>query len=126
MAYLSINEFIKKKDFLICVDSDGCAMDTMDIKHKKCFGPCMIAEWGLEKWENEILQRWNEINLYSVTRGINRFKGLAVMLAEINGSITKIDGLEALLKWADSTTETSNASIEKEIAKTNSECLKKL
>lgn len=125
MAYLSIDEFVKKKDFLICVDSDGCAMDTMDIKHKKCFGPCMITEWGLEKWENEILERWNEINLYSVTRGINRFKGLAVMLAEINGKITKIDGLEALLTWAENTIETSNASLEKEIAKTGSECLKK-
>ncbi len=125
MAYISINEFVKKKDFLICVDSDGCAMDTMDIKHKKCFGPCMITEWGLEKWENEILERWNEINLYSVTRGINRFKGLAVMLAEINEKITKIDGLDALLTWAENTKETSNASIEKEIEKTNSECLKK-
>lgn len=125
MANISINEFVKKKDFLICVDSDGCAMDTMDIKHKECFGPCMIAEWGLEKWEDEILERWNEINLYSVTRGINRFKGLAVMLSEINDKITKIDGLEALLTWAENTIETSNASIEKEIAKTGSECLKK-
>ena len=25
-----LTEYKKKKDFLICVDSDGCAMDTMD------------------------------------------------------------------------------------------------
>lgn len=31
--------FAKTKDFLICIDSDGCAMDTMDIKHFRCFGP---------------------------------------------------------------------------------------
>lgn len=36
---MNITEYVKKKDFLICVDSDGCAMDTMDIKHIKCFGP---------------------------------------------------------------------------------------
>ena len=24
--------FQKKKDHLVCIDSDGCAMDTMDIK----------------------------------------------------------------------------------------------
>ena len=32
----SLEKFKKKKDFLICIDSDGCAMDTMDIKHIKC------------------------------------------------------------------------------------------
>ena len=37
----------KKHDILICVDSDGCAMDTMNIKHMKCFGPCLVEEWGL-------------------------------------------------------------------------------
>ena len=32
-------EFTRKHDYLICVDSDGCAMDTMDSKHMLCFGP---------------------------------------------------------------------------------------
>ena len=58
-----LNIFQKQKDFLVCVDSDGCAMDTMDIKHFRCFGPCMVEEWGLEAWEKPILDRWNEINL---------------------------------------------------------------
>ena len=34
---VTIEEYQKKKDYLICVDSDGCAMDTMDIKHILCF-----------------------------------------------------------------------------------------
>ena len=45
----SLDEFVKKKRYLICVDSDGCAMDTMDVKHIRCFGPCMVKEWGLEE-----------------------------------------------------------------------------
>ena len=49
--------FVKNKDFLICIDSDGCAIDTMDIKHIKCFGPCMITEWNLQEWEIPILNR---------------------------------------------------------------------
>ena len=49
--------------FLVCVDSDGCAMDTMDIKHTRCFGPCLVAEWGLDPWREDVLGRWNEINL---------------------------------------------------------------
>lgn len=122
---MTVKEFKRKKDFLVCVDSDGCAMDTMDIKHKKCFGPCLVEEWGLEAHGGEILDRWNEINLYSATRGINRFKGLAVMLSEVNEKLTKIDGLEELLFWADNTAETSNASLEREIERTGSQCLKK-
>ena len=43
-----LEEFKRGSDYLICIDSDGCAMDTMDIKHYRCFGPCMVAEWGLE------------------------------------------------------------------------------
>lgn len=120
-----LKEFVRQKDYLICVDSDGCAMDTMDVKHKKCFGPCIVREWKLERWEKEILNRWNEINLYSVSRGINRFKGLALMLSEINSSMTKIDGLEDLTAWTETAAETSNDSLKKEIEKTGSECLKK-
>ena len=121
----SLKEFAKRKDYLICVDSDGCAMDTMDIKHKKCFGPYLVKEWGLEKWEYEILERWYELNLYSVSRGINRFKGLAIILAEVNEKITEIDGIGDLLTWVENTTETSNASLKREIERTGSQCLKK-
>ena len=66
------------------MDSDGCVMDTMRIKHVHCFGPCLVREWELWRHEEAILSRWNEINLYSPTRGINRFKGLAMALKEIN------------------------------------------
>ena len=75
--------FEKKRDYLICIDSDGCAIDSMDIKHFRCFGPCMVKEWGLEAYEKELLESWNEVNLYSMTRGINRFKGLVKALTEV-------------------------------------------
>ncbi|MCD8367499.1 MAG: HAD family hydrolase [Clostridiales bacterium] len=120
-----LETFQKKKDFLICVDSDGCAMDTMDIKHIRCFGPCMVAEWGLQAWEEPILTRWNDINLYTMTRGINRFKGLALMLREIDGAYTKIEDLETLERWVATSDELSNSAIEKAIGETGSVCLKK-
>jgi len=31
-----------KHDFFIAIDSDGCAFDTMEIKHKECFIPNII------------------------------------------------------------------------------------
>ena len=108
--------FTKKKEFLVCVDSDGCAMDTMDIKHFRCFGPCMVQEWGLKKWAEPILRRWNDINLYTMTRGINRFKGLAIALKEIDAQYAPIEALEDLLFWAETSPELSNAALEKAIA----------
>lgn len=111
---LSLDAFSKQKKYLICVDSDGCAMDTMDIKHFRCFGPCMVEEWGLEQWEKPILDRWNEINLYTMTRGINRFKGLAMALSEIDRQYTAIDGVEELVDWAENAPELSNGALAKD------------
>lgn len=121
----NLNNYQKQKDWLICIDSDGCAMDTMDIKHIRCFGPCMVEEWGLSEWETPILQRWNDINLYTMTRGINRFKGLAKMLKEINASYCRIEDVEVLDRWVEESQELSNPALKKVIADNDSICLRK-
>lgn len=108
----TFEEYTRQHDLLVCVDSDGCAMDTMDCKHKQCFGPCMVREWGLQKWQDEILRRWDEINLYQLTRGINRFKGLNMALTEINEKYLPITGLEALTAWVENAPALSNGALE--------------
>lgn len=122
---IDLKAFQKKKDFLFCVDSDGCAMDTMDIKHIRCFGPCMVEEWELEVWQEAILARWNEINLYTMTRGINRFKGLVMALKEIDEEYCCIEGIKELEAWVESSTELSNPALERAIAEKDSMILKK-
>ena len=107
------DSFEKKHDYLVCVDSDGCVMDTMNCKHFRCFGPCMVTEWGLEEWKDEILDRWNVINLFSMTRGINRFKGLAMALGEIHEKYRPIVGIDALRHWADTAPALSNDAVAK-------------
>ena len=102
------DSFERKHDYLVCVDSDGCVMDTMNCKHFNCFGPCMVTEWGLVEWKDEILERWNVINLFSMTRGINRFKGLAMALGEIDRKYKPIPGVKALQHWADTAPALSN------------------
>ena len=98
----------KKHDYLVCVDSDGCAMDTMNCKHFHCFGPCMVIQWGLDQWRAPLLESWNQVNLFQMTRGINRFKGLALALTEINEKYTPIPGVEALRRWVSETKALSN------------------
>ena len=110
------DSFERKHDYLVCVDSDGCVMDTMNCKHFNCFGPCMVTEWGLEAWKDEILDRWNVINLFSMTRGINRFKGLAMALGEIHVKYKPITGIEALQHWADTAPALSNDAVAKAAA----------
>ena len=107
------DSFERKHDYLVCVDSDGCVMDTMNCKHFHCFGPCMVTEWGLEEWKDDILNRWNVINLFSMTRGINRFKGLAMALVEINEKYVPISGIRYLQHWADTAPTLSNDAVAK-------------
>lgn len=111
----TLSNYQKQKEWLVCVDSDGCAMDTMDVKHVTCFGPCMVAEWGLEPWQDAILHRWNQINLYTLTRGINRFKGLALALSEIHRQYRPIEDLDDLVDFAEHSKELSNDALRRAI-----------
>jgi len=77
----------------------------------------MIDVWQLEPWKDAILARWNEINLYSLTRGINRFLGLEMMLCEIDATYTKIDGLSHYSKWCKETITYSNSEVKSQITK---------
>lgn len=65
------------KEFFVGIDSDGCAFDTMEIKQKECFCPNFIKYYGLQKISKYARETWEFTNLYSKTRGVNRF--LAVL-----------------------------------------------
>ena len=117
-------KYEKVKDFLVCVDSDGCAMDTMEIKHRECFAPEMIKTWNLQENEEYILNLWHDLNLYTQTRGINRFKGLAETFKIIREKGIEIEDLDSLLNWVETTNELSNRSLKNEIEKTDSKALK--
>lgn len=117
--------FAKQFDYLVCVDSDGCAMDTMDSKHHTCFGPIALSIWEIADAENN-LALWERINLYSATRGINRFKGLLLFFEELAQKGIKIEDLSSLQEWVSNATEHSNRSLGYAIeAHPESECLKK-
>jgi len=64
------------KEFLICIDSDGCAFDTMEIKHKECFCPAFIHNFGLQAVSKYAREAWEFVNLYSAYRGIHRLLAL--------------------------------------------------
>lgn len=64
------------QEFLIAIDSDGCAFDTMEIKHKECFIPNIIKFWDMQPISKYVRAAAEFVNLYSKWRGINRFPAL--------------------------------------------------
>lgn len=104
-------DFKAKKDFLVCIDSDGCAMDTMELKHRHAFGPLAIKVWGLEDIQESFLERWFAINLYQKSRGINRFKGMAKIFEDMSLDGFKMPDYAALKKWTQTSPELSARSL---------------
>jgi phosphoglycolate phosphatase-like HAD superfamily hydrolase len=62
--------------FFVGIDSDGCAFDTMEIKHKECFCPNIIKHWGLQGVSKYAREAAEFVNLYSAWRGVNRWPAL--------------------------------------------------
>jgi len=73
-------DFVPAKAFFVGIDSDGCAMDAMDIKHQECFTPCTIKHWDLQPVSTLARQTALFVNLGSITRGLNRWVALKQVL----------------------------------------------
>jgi len=71
-------EFNREFDFFIGIDSDGCAFDTMEVKHKECFIPNTIKHWDLQAVSKYGREAAEFVNLYSKWRGINRWPALVM------------------------------------------------
>ncbi len=63
-----LTDFTKKREFLICMDSDGCVMDTVRIKHSTVMCPELIRVFALDDYAEFITAAWDEINLHTITR----------------------------------------------------------
>lgn len=70
----------REHDFLVCVDSDGTVFDNMELKHKECFCPAFVNVWDLQAMSKYARQVWEYVNLYSKSRGANRFVALIAAL----------------------------------------------
>ena len=79
----SLNQFMPRKDFLVCVDSDGCVFDTMGIKQRECFCPWMIAYFGLQPVAEAARECKVFADLFSKTRGANRHVTVKRILTEL-------------------------------------------
>lgn len=108
-------------NIIFAVDSDGCAMDTMTYKHELFFGPIAAEKFEVE--DKETFQKnWEDINLYTRTRGVNRFEGLVLGLKSVEYDGMNVDNL---YRWVEETDSLSNDSLMVEIQKHGTEDLKR-
>lgn len=70
-------DFKPKHEFFVGIDSDGCAFDAMELKHKECFTPTIVKVWGLQAVSKYTRETCEFVNLYSKTRGLNRWIALS-------------------------------------------------
>jgi phosphoglycolate phosphatase-like HAD superfamily hydrolase len=112
-------DFTPKHKFLVGIDSDGCAFDTMELKHKECFIPQIINHYGLQGVSKYAREAAEFVNLYSKSRGINRFPALIETLEwlqkrpEVQARGVKITMPQGLVEWIKVETKLANPALAK-------------
>ena len=114
-----------KHEFLIGIDSDGCVFDTMELKHKECFIPNTIKYYDLQAISKYAREAAEFVNLYSKSRGVNRFPALVETLEWLQrrpvvaarGVVVEIPA--SLKTWINEETKLGNPALEAKVAETN-------
>ena len=122
----ALTDFVKKREFLVCMDSDGCVMDTVRIKHCTVFCPELIRVFSLDEYADMITSAWKEINITGITRGIPRFESVVQIFDRLKNRGVDVPGSEDIAAWVRTASELSTASLQQEMLRTGSLALRKL
>jgi phosphoglycolate phosphatase-like HAD superfamily hydrolase len=123
--------FTPQHDYLVGIDSDGCVFDSMEIKHKECFIPNFINHYGLQGVSKFAREAAEFVNLYSKSRGINRFPALIEQLdwlrrrPEVKSRGVDVPRPHGLIEWVSRESKLGNPTLEKAIAETGHVDLKR-
>jgi phosphoglycolate phosphatase-like HAD superfamily hydrolase len=120
-----LRDFKPSREFFIGIDSDGCVFDSMEIKHKECFTPMFIKHFHLQAVSKYARETWDFVNLYSKTRGANRFPALSRALnllrarPEVIARDVSVPDTKALDEWIARETKLGNATLAAEVKNGN-------
>ncbi len=126
----ALKNLTRSREFLVGIDSDGCAFDTMEIKHKECFIPNIINSWSLQAISKYVRETAEFVNLYSKWRGLNRFPALIKVFdllaerEEVKNRGLKLPELTSLRNWVETETKLGNPALEKKVQATGDPILK--
>jgi phosphoglycolate phosphatase-like HAD superfamily hydrolase len=112
------------KEFFVGIDSDGCVFDSMEVKHKECFCPAFVNVFELQAAAKYAREAWDFVNLYSQSRGCNRFHAVLSALdllrarPEVQKRGVRIPELRSLREWVKRESKLGNPTLQKEIERT--------
>lgn len=122
--------FTPQHQFLVGIDSDGCVFDSMELKHKECFIPNFINHYGLQGVSKYAREAAEFVNLYSKSRGANRFPALVEQLEwlsrrpEVRARGIKVPSVSGLKQWIAREKKLGNPALENAVAATGDADLK--
>lgn len=125
-----LKDFQPKHDFFIGLDSDGCAFDTMEVKHKECFIPNIIKYYNLAAVSKYAREAGEFVNLYSKWRGINRWPALLMVFdllaerPEVRQRGARLPEAPTLREWAKTEKALGNPQLKAAVARTGDPVLK--
>jgi phosphoglycolate phosphatase-like HAD superfamily hydrolase len=125
-------EITPKHDYLVGIDSDGCAFDTMELKQKECFIPNIVNHLELQGVSKYVREAAEFVNLYSKSRGINRFPAVVETLEwirkrpEVIARGVNVDVPQSWRDWIAAETKLGNPALEKAVADTGDADLRRL
>ena len=124
-AHLSLSDlraFRPQHDYFVGIDSDGTIFDSMEIKHKDSFIGNLIKHFGFAAITHHVHEVWNYVNIFSQTRGTNRFKALLLVidyLQEID-AVKQVEislpDLQYVREWVQKESAPSNINLQTAIA----------
>jgi phosphoglycolate phosphatase-like HAD superfamily hydrolase len=123
--------FTPQHQFLIGIDSDGCVFDSMELKHKECFIPAFINHYELQGVSKYAREAAEFVNLYSKSRGTNRFPALLEQLdwlsrrPEVHARHINVARPRALIDWVAREKKLGNPALEQAVAVTGAPELKR-
>ena len=123
-------EITPKHEFFVGIDSDGCVFDSMELKHKECFIPNIINYYELQAVSKFAREAAEFVNLYSKSRGINRFPALIETLEwlqkrpDVKARGVEIRIPDSLVRWVKEETKLGNPALEEKVKSTSDEDLK--
>ena len=116
-----LRSFRPTKEFFVGIDSDGCVFNSMEVKHNDSFSVNLIKYFGLQALSRQVHQAWDFVNLYSQTRGCNRFKAIVLVvdllreMPRVKKAGIAIPELPYLRAWMKAETQLGNPKLKEKL-----------
>ena len=127
MTQAALQNFKPRHDYFVGIDSDGCAFNSMEVKHNDCFSVQLIKYFALPAISRQVHQAWDFVNLYSKTRGCNRFLAIVYVfdqlreMPRVQKAGVKLPELKHLREWTKTETKLGNPALKAAIENSTGE-----